>query len=416
MLMTLPWALCVVAAILMHHVVGPVVGDYWVTVLQKIGVFIIAAVGLNIVNGFTGQFSMGHAGFMAVGGYIAGATTYYGSLLWIGTVEAQPGLFNAGIALMIAGVFLGAFVAAGFGYLVGLPSLRLRGDYLAIVTLGFGEIIRVLLQQTGEQVAPTDAARFAAAPLKILSQFPLNGALGFTRVPQYASVFWVYLFAAVTLLVAYRVKYSSSGRAFLSIREDEIAARAMGIHLTKYKVRAFVLAAFFGGVAGGLWAHAGQNFSPTEAGFQRSFEVIILVVLGGLGSISGAAMAAIALTALTEVLRGPGDVLAQWWQLLALAGAVGVVAIVLRALRNTGWRVIAIGAAIPAGLVAFAKLSDLTRNHLGISLGDYRMVLYALALILVMLLRPNGLLGVRELWDLFSRASKRSSRTNGGAA
>lgn len=332
--MVLPWIACVLVALGLHLLTPMLVNDYGVTVLRRVGVFIIAAVSLNIVNGFTGQFSMGHAGFMAIGGYIAAATTYYGSLYFHGEV-GDSAFASAGVGLMLGGILLGAIVAAGLGYLVGLPSLRLRGDYLAIVTLGFGEIIRVLLELTGSQV--TSAEELRANPLGVLAKFPLNGPTGFFGTPAYATVFWIFLFVAITCVVAYRVKQSSSGRAFLSIREDEIAARAMGIDLTKYKVRAFVLAAFFGGVAGALFAHTGDNPSPTIAGFQRSFDVIIIVVLGGLGSISGAVLAAIILTVLPEALR---------------------------------------------------------------EVEQYRLIVYALLLIGMMILRPKGLFGVREIWEL----------------
>lgn len=337
LVMILPWIACVLVALGMHYLAPVVVNDYWVNVLRRIGVFIVAAVSLNIVNGFTGQFSMGHAGFMAIGAYIGGGVTYYGSLIMHGSV-GDPSFQTHGVLLMLGGVVAAGCVAAGAGYLVGLPSLRLRGDYLAIVTLGFGEIIRVLLELTTKQLYAPDEVKLGA-----LLKLPLNGPTGFERIPGYASVFWIFLFAAITCLIAYRVKQSSSGRAFLSIREDEIAARAMGVNLTKYKVRAFVLAAFFGGVAGALYAHTGVNPSPTDAGFQRSFDIIIMVVLGGLGSISGSVLAAIILIALPELLR---------------------------------------------------------------DLQQYRLIVYALLLIIMMLVRPQGLFGVREVWDFFGRKNR----------
>lgn len=341
----LPWLACLLVAFGVHYLAPMLVDDYGVSVLRRVGVFIVAAVSLNIVNGFTGQFSMGHAGFMALGGYIAAAVTYYGSLYFHGSVN-DAAFAAQGVTLMVVGLFLGATIAAGAGYLVGLPSLRLRGDYLAIVTLGFGEIIRVILELTGNQV--DSAEKVQNEPIKTLLSVPLNGPTGFFGIPSYATLFWIFLFAAATCLVAYRVKTSSSGRAFLSIREDEIAARAMGIDLTKYKVRAFVLAAFFGGIAGGLMAHTGVNPAPTDAGFQRSFDIIIMVVLGGLGSISGSVLAAIILIVAPEQLR---------------------------------------------------------------SVQEYRLVVYALLLIAMMLVRPQGLFGVREIWEL-----GRSKRTGAPAA
>ena len=157
-----PWVVCVLLALAVHFVSPLLVNEYWESVLQRMGVFIVAAVSLNIVNGFTGQFSMGHAGFMAIGGYIGAGVTYYGSLILHGSV-GDPNFAVQGTLLMLAGLVAGACTAAGAGYLVGLPSLRLRGDYLAIVTLGFGEIIRVLLELTPKQVS--DAAAVKASPI-----------------------------------------------------------------------------------------------------------------------------------------------------------------------------------------------------------------------------------------------------------
>jgi branched-chain amino acid transport system permease protein len=245
--------------------------------------------------------------------------------------------------LFVIALIIGGLVSAGLGYIVGLPSLRLKGDYLAIVTLGFGEIVRVLIQQSGPVIQNPEQVK--DAPLWKLPT-AVGGALGFGNIPQYSSLFWVYLVAVITILVAVRLKRSSYGRAFLSIREDEIAAEAMGVNTTKFKIRAFVLAAFFAGVAGGLYGHQlGVSLSPTDAGFQKSFDFIIMVVLGGMGSISGACLAAIVVTLLPEYLRG---------------------------------------------------------------VAEYRMVIYALALILMMIFRPQGLLGVHELWDAaFWRRKKR---------
>ena len=331
----LPWLLGLgIAGIL--HVLAPNLGDFWAKIVLDSGIAIILAVSLTMVNGFTGQFSMGHAGFMALGGYTAAAITYYGSFKLWGTPVLHPG---AGTALYVVACILGGLVAAGAGYVVGLPSLRLRGDYLAIVTLGFGEIFRVLIQRT-ESVPMRTPAELEAANgkgvVELLSS--VGGALGFNGLPFYTSTFWVYSFVMVTLLTAYRLKTSSWGRAFLSVRENEIAAEAMGIHTTKVKVRAFVVSAFFAGIAGGLFAHElGTTLNAKELGFQKSFDIIIMVVLGGMGSVSGAVVAAIILTILPEPLR---------------------------------------------------------------AFDQYRMIIYALALILMMILRPQGLFGIREVWEL----------------
>ncbi|CAN5854518.1 hypothetical protein BH11PLA1_BH11PLA1_12600 [soil metagenome] len=408
--MIVPWVLCAVFALALYYLAPLAVNLYWIEVLRKTGIAVIAAVSLNIVNGFAGQFSMGHAGFMALGAYVGAAVTYYGSLLAHGSV-GDPAFVAGGTGLMLVGIGAGALVAALAGYVVGLPSLRLRGDYLAIVTLGFGEIIRVLLERTPPQIS--DAAEVRAAPLKALVS--LNGSLGFRGVPDYASNFWIWLFAAVTGVIAFRIKRSGTGRALLSIREDEIAARAMGVNLTRYKIRAFVIAAALGGVAGALSGHIGANPTPDAAGFQRSFDIIIYVVLGGLGSISGSALAAIVLALFSEILRGPDSVLAGWpWWLVA--GAVfAAAAFALRALHNAGWRVLLALAIMPPALIAFAALAArLKAPPLEIDLATYRMPLYALMLILVMILRPNGLFGVRELWELFGRDDSRSQRKGDG--
>lgn len=339
-----PYLGAIAFALVMHFAVAPNVPPFFPSVMMQVGIAIILAVSLNIINGFTGQFSIGHAGFMAVGAYVAGGVSYYSSLMIWGVASKHGGFLGAGEWIMVAGCLAGAIVAAGFGYLVGLPSLRLRGDYLAIVTLGFGEIIRVLLQRTqpllftAEELANADAAR--------LFPPPMGGAQGFERIPLHGNFFWVFFFAAVTVIIAIRLKRSSSGRAFLSIREDEIAARAMGVNITKYKVRAFVLAAFFAGIGGGLYAHTITPIQPINAGFARSFEFIIMVVLGGMGSVSGVILAAIILTILPELLRD------------------------------------------------FAQ---------------YRLIIYALLLIIMMLVRPQGLFGVREIWDYFGASRKRSA-------
>jgi branched-chain amino acid transport system permease protein len=339
--------------------------------------------------------------------------------------------------LFLGALLAGGLVAAFFGLLVGLPSLRLRGDYLAIVTLGFGEIVRVLIQsQTQEVLWDVDEIRAApvvgvqqlfttpwpegASGLEGLSAWwgqmqgplwtKLGGALGFSGLPFYTSYFWAMLLCGLTVLVAIRMKYSSAGRALLSIREDEIAAEAMGVDTTRYKVRAFVVSAFFAGIAGGLFAHTvGVQLNAGELGFVKSFDVIIMVVLGGLGSISGATIAAGILTILPEALRSFELSVAQ-----ALGAAAGLV-LLIGALR-AGWATFRKRPASPtarkllicggAGLGAVILASVIAPKALGarFNLGDYRMILYALALILMMIARPKGLLGVREVWELWRKS------------
>jgi branched-chain amino acid transport system permease protein len=403
----LPFLICIAVAAGLQLAVKPLVVQYlnpfYAKLILDIGTNVILAVSLTMVNGFTGQFSIGHAAFMAVGAYTAAGLVYYGSYrIWgdpamnagilSSMTDAGAGLLAKGDVLFLVSLLAGGVVAAICGYLVGLPSLRLKGDYLAIVTLGFGEIVRVLIQQTGDVLY--DADEIAKTPAWKLPT-AVGGALGFAGLPSYSSLFWAWLFAGITLLVAYRLKTSSYGRAFLSVREDEVAAEAMGVNTTRYKVRAFVIAAFFAGIAGGIYAHTlGVQLTPNELGFQKSFDIIIMVVLGGMGSISGAAIAAAILTILPELLRDPPSILfpfnpAVVGILLLATILVGIFA--KRRVPAVAWLLIAAAGWEIARRAAIAE---------GVNLADYRMVLYALALILMMILRPQGLLGLRELWEL----------------
>ena len=369
---------------LVAFVLQPLMKQFHVKVLTDIGINAVLAVSLTMVNGFTGQFSLGHAAFMALGGYTAVALTYYGSFLIWGTATVQTGFLAPGQLLFVVACVAGGLMAAGFGWLVGLPSLRLRGDYLAIVTLGFAEIVRILIQQTGEVKYTLDAVR-QASPLDLATS--LGGSLGFTGIPKYTSLFWVGVAVTAVLLVAHRLKASSYGRAFLSIREDEIAAEAMGVPVARYKVQAFVLAAFFAGIAGALFAHeVGTALNPVELGFQKSIEIVIMVVLGGMGSISGAAFAAVLLTVLPEWLRQPTHV----WPL-----GIVLVAAVLLLSRGKNRR----GAVILTVLVVVAEIARTIALARGVNLADYRMIFYSISLILMMILRPQGLLGIREIWE-----------------
>jgi branched-chain amino acid transport system permease protein len=294
--------------------------SYYNRIIALIGINITLAVSLNIINGHAGQFSLGHAGFMGVGGYSAAYLTYY----YFGPYVAKypEGSSTALVmqhGLLLFAIIVGGSMAAITGYLVGLPSLRLRGDYLAIVTLGFGEIIRVIILNVDE----------------------VGAARGFSGIPPWANFFWIYFFAGLTILISIRLVSSSVGRAFLAVREDEVAANAMGVDTTRYKVKAFVIGSFLAGVAGALYAHYTPAYlNPSKFTFLTSFELVVMVVLGGLGSISGSIIAAIVLTYL------------------------------------------------PEGLRAFK---------------DYRMVMYALALIILMRTRPQGLLGRRELWNFLPK-------------
>jgi len=410
-----PYVAAVGVALLVQAVLKPALGAYDAILMLNVGIAVILAVSLNIVNGFTGQFSIGHAGFLAVGGYVSGAVTYYGSMLAWGNADARGGVLSGmprsieglplltGAELMFfAAVVVGGLAAGLVGFLVGLPSLRLKGDYLAIVTLGFGEIVRVMIQNTQPVIKTAAAVR--EAPFYLLP-VSVGQSLGFGDIPKYNSLFWVYLVVCVTLIVAFRLKTSTFGRAFLSIRENEIAAEAMGVNTTRFKVWAFVIAAFFAGMAGGLYAHTlGVSLSPVDAGFQKSFDIIIMVVLGGLGSISGATLAAVIVTLLPEYLRG---FIVELGTVLWVVGAVMAVSSVAKLgylkknARPLPGRTI--GVAVVGGLLVVAGLGGpaVLPKSIGseVNLGDFRMIIYALMLILMMIFRPQGLFGVHEVWE-----------------
>lgn len=271
-----------------------ILGPFWVLNLVMIGINIILATSLNLINGFTGQFSIGHAGFMAVGAYVSAVLT----------VKFQ---------IPFAAAILGGAIASGMlGVVIGLPTLRLSGDYLAIATLGLGEIIRIT----------------------ILNINYVGGASGFMGIPRYTS-FTVVFF--VTVLAVYIMKNfinSTHGRACISIRENEIAAESMGVNTTKYKVLAFSLGAFFAGVAGALFSHYFYIAHPSSFTFMKSFDILTMVVLGGLGSLTGSITSAVLLTFISAKL-------AEW--------------------------------------------------------PEWRMIIYSITLILLMIYRPQGLFGNKEI-------------------
>jgi branched-chain amino acid transport system permease protein len=281
---------------------------YFLRVIITAGINITLAVSLNLVNGYTGQFSLGHAGFMCVGAYTSASITMFLAPKWAGSI--LPGASMMGAAVFTAALLGAGLAAALSGLLVGAPSLRLKGDYLAIVTLGFGEIIRILF------------LNFAA----------VGGARGLPGVPTYTTFFWAYAIAFITIYVVLAIVHSTYGRGFIAVHDDEIAAEAMGINTTKYKIIAFAVSAFFAGVAGGLYAHFKTFISPNGFDFMRSIEIVVMVILGGMGNTIGVIAAAVLLTVLPEVLR---------------------------------------------------------------PIQDYRMVIYSLLLIILMLTRPQGLFRVK---------------------
>lgn len=273
-----------------------IVSDYLQATLVTICINIVLSVSLNLITGFTGQFSLGHAGFMSIGAYVCALT-----------VIRIPTTFG-----FVFGVFLGAAIAALVGCLVGLPTLRLQGDYLAIATLGMAEIIRIVFLN-----------------LKIT-----NGAAGLNGIPQFVNWVWLFIFTAGTVVLITNFLKSTHGRACISIREDEIAAESMGINTTKYKVMAFTFGAFCAGIAGALYASYFYFLKPDLFGFQKSIDVLVIVVLGGLGSVSGSIIASVLLAIISSALQS-----------------------------------------FPA----------------------VRMIIYALLLIIIMIFRPQGLMGSKEI-------------------
>ena len=265
-------------------------------IIQQIGIYIILAVSLNMVVGYLGQLPLGHAGFMAVGAYTA-------ALVWKATT-AMPTPIS-----IILGMLASGLAAALFGVIIGIPALRLKGDYLAIITLGFSEIIRICI---------------------INLPSITGGTPGLLSIPKYTSFFVVFSAVAVTCYVIHTIMHSRHGRAILAIRDNEIAADACGVNLTYYKVFTFAVSAFFAGVAGSMYAGFQGSLFPASFDFMASINILVMVVLGGMGSMLGSIIAATVLTALPLVLQ---------------------------------------------------------------SLSEYRMVIYSLLLIIVMIFKPSGLMG-----------------------
>lgn len=288
-------------------------------IIITIGIYVLLAASLNLTTGVLGELVLGHAGFMSIGAYTAALFTLHMDL---------PGMVEFPLALLVGGG-----LAAVFGVFIGMPALRLRGDYLAIVTLGFGEIIRVVIQN-----------------LTIT-----GGGRGLYGIDEYTTFPWVFWIAALSVAVMYSMIGTRQGRAILSLRENEIAAEAVGVPSTRYKVLAFTLSSFFAGVAGGLYAHYITVLDPATFDFNMSIEILVMVVLGGMGSFTGSVLAAVVLTLLPELLR---------------------------------------------------------------DLADYRMLIYSVVLVLMMILRPQGLLGKREFslsrfWEKAAALVKKPAAAGG---
>ena len=271
-------ALAVLAAL--QASLRDLIGAYYYQIVILVGINIILAVSLNLINGFTGQFSIGHAGFYAVGAYTSACVVYYGGNSLLAATAFLPEIVQS-TTLLLLGLFAGGLTAAIAGLAVGIPSLRLRGDYLAMVTLGFGEIIRVL----------------------ILNIEAIGGSRGFSGIPQLSNFFWVYLAVVITVVTVHNLVNSSYGRAFVAIRDDEVAAEAMGVDTTRFKVLSFVISSMFAGIAGGLFGHFTMYLHPNSFLFITSFYLIIMIVVGGLGSTEGAIVGAVLITVTLEVFR-----------------------------------------------------------------------------------------------------------------
>ncbi|MBD7912566.1 branched-chain amino acid ABC transporter permease [Clostridium cibarium] len=279
-----------------------VINSYYTGIITLSLINIVLAVSLNLIVGFTGQLSLGHAGFMSIGAYVSAIITQ-----------------KAGIPFILS-IIIGAIIACIFAALIGYPTLRLTGDYFAITTLAFGEIIRIIIMNI-------DA---------------IGGARGLTGIPKKTTFTLAFLFMVIAIIVIYNIIHSSQGRAMLSVRENEIAAESMGINAFKYKMIAFIVGAFFAGMAGGLYSHYMGYIQPVSFDFNQSINYLTFVVFGGMGSLSGSVIATVMLTFLPELLR---------------------------------------------------------------SLGDFRMLIYPLSLIILMIFRPQGLLGNKELsLKIFKRA------------
>jgi branched-chain amino acid transport system permease protein len=321
-----------VAVIILISFFTDQINPYYYQIIIYAGINIILATSLNLINGYTGQFSLGHAGFMAIGAYISASMSSYLAPFFINTLGtgAAGEFFWFLIVLIVGGI-----CAAIAGLIVGIPSLRLKGDYLAITTLGFSEIIRVIIQSM-QSVGASQGFRGiyiydnGTTSLEMMNELS-NISHNFYPIPKFTTFFWTFLMVAVIIYGITNLMRSTYGRGFIAVKDDEVAAEAMGINTTVFKVQAFVTGAFFAGIAGGLYAHFIQYLNPEDFNFLRSVEIVAMVILGGMGSTIGVVIAAIILTILPELLR---------------------------------------------------------------DVQEYRMIVYALLLVIMMLLRPQGIFGI----------------------
>jgi len=363
-------AAAVLGALLLQGVAGHF-GDFIVHLVVLAGLYVTLAVSLNLINGITGQFSIGHAAFYQVGAYSAGYLAmrfhpkFHGpETIWL-------------VIVMAAGA-LGACIA---GLIVGLPSLRLKGDYLAIVTLGFGEIIRIVVQ----------------------NQDALGASYGFTVAPRIQIVSVVWLLAILCIAVCRNLLKSAHGLTFLAVREDEVASSAMGVNVTRTKVTAFIIGSAFAGAAGALYAHAQAFISPSLFTMDVSFIIVTMVVLGGTGSITGSAVAAVILFYLPEKMRDLSEI--QNSKILGFSiGLILVIAFIRQMMAKyhgpkatKGW--IITGGVVGGVVVSYilAAILHVIPALQGVTEGSkLRMVVFAVTLIVLMLLRPQGIFAHHE--------------------
>ena len=344
--------------------------DYIQTLLTLSGVYVTLAVSLNLINGITGQFSIGHAAFFQIGAYTAGVLA----------MNVHPSINSMNWYLLIS-LVLGAAMAALAGVVVGLPSLRLRGDYLAIVTMGFGEIVGIIAK----------------------NQKSLGESYGMTVAPPIKAIWLVWLLAIVCIATCRNLLKNVHGLAFLAIREDEVAASAMGVNATRVKMTAFVIGSAFAGAAGALYAHALGFISPTNFSMDVSFIILTMVVLGGTGSITGSALSAIVLFNIPEKVRDLKDVSVGS---LVAAGVVIIVAVGLIKWLTENYhgskqkRASFILLTVVGGLVLFfvarGPLGTIPSLSTIVEGSKLRLVVFAVTLVVLMLLRPQGVFAHHE--------------------
>ncbi|MBE6011206.1 branched-chain amino acid ABC transporter permease [Anaeropeptidivorans aminofermentans] len=273
----------IIAVLLCSFAGDSILDSYAKRILNLCAIYTIIALSMNLVNGFTGQFSLGQAGFMAIGAYVVGIFTlpieYRDAIFFVEPM--LPAIKNIYIPLLPA-LLLGGALSAVFAFFIGLPVLRLRGDYLAIATLGFSEIIRIVLTN---------------------AQSVTNGALGIKDIPTMTNMFYIHIVLIVTIVFMALLINSSYGRAFKAIREDEIAAQAMGVSLLRHKLLAFIISAFIAGVGGGLTVVLIGTVDPKAFIFTFTYNFLLMIVLGGMGSITGTVIASYVVTIALEQLR-----------------------------------------------------------------------------------------------------------------